>query len=255
MEDIYRRLDARVDKQRMKDKGAEDRKTYEEVFDKQTLLALYGLISAGLIETVDFQISTGKEGNVFKATGKGSDLLAVKIYRIATATFHAISEYIMGDLRFKGIARNRRKMIFAWAQKEHKNLLRLREHGVRVPAALGCSKNVLVMEYIGDESAPAPMLKDVVIEQPEEFLEDMIEMMRRAYVNAGLVHADMSEYNILVHDGTGVFIDVGQAVTSDHANASEYLKRDVTNLLRYFSRLGVKRDSTEVLARVRGEDG
>ncbi|MEW5937546.1 MAG: serine protein kinase RIO [Candidatus Thermoplasmatota archaeon] len=253
MDDAYRRLEIQRDKLRIKDKDEEERKTYDEVFDKQTLLALYDLMSSGLIETVDFPISTGKEGNVFRATGKSSRLLAVKIYRIATATFHAINKYIVGDPRFKGLERNRRKLIFAWAQKEYKNLLRLREHGVRVPAPQGYSKNVLVMEYIGDEHSPAPMLRDVVLERPEAFLEDMIEMMRRAYVGAGIVHADMSEYNILVHDGLGVIIDVGQAVTRDHVNAAEYLERDVANLLRYFSRLGVRRDRAEVLAHVRGE--
>jgi len=176
----------------------------------------------------------------------------VKIYRTSNATFNSIQRYILDDPRFRGLHGNRWKIIYAWAQKEYKNLSRMREHGVRCPEPIECRKNVLVMQYIGTKTQPAPMLKDRPPADPEKFLDDLLEQVRKMYVDAHLVHCDLSEYNVLVHRGKGVLIDVGQAATADHPNALEKMEKDLNVLLHYFRKLGVKRDLKTTMDYVRG---
>ncbi len=97
------------------------------------------------------------------------------------------------------------------------------------------------------------MLRETTVKDPEKFLDELLEQARKTYVLAQLVHCDLSEYNVLVHRGKGYLIDVGQAITSDHPNAHEYLRKDIGNLLHYFKKLGVERDAEECLRTVRGD--
>jgi RIO kinase 1 len=238
-EDIESILERKVEALRKKDKGVEDRKVIDEVFDKETLLAVYKLMKEGIVDTIEFSISTGKEGNVFLATTPEGGLIAVKIFRISTATFKRISRYIEGDPRFRGILGSHRKIIFAWTSKEFRNLKRLHTAGVRVPIPIRFHKNLLAMEYIGDEDSPSPMLREVVLEDPEKVYKTLVEYVKRAYQKAELVHGDLSEYNVLIRDGEPVVIDCGQALLTEHPNAIDFLRRDVENLNRYFRGLGV----------------
>ncbi len=130
---------------RVRVKGTDGRRTMDEVFDQQTLMIIYDLMTNEVFDILDFPISTGKEGNVFRANVAGGGFVAVKIYRTSNATFNTIQKYIIGDPRFRGLHGNRRKLIYAWAQKEFKNLARMREHKIRCPEPIVCRKNVLVM--------------------------------------------------------------------------------------------------------------
>src|SRR3990172_9773745 len=133
-------LEERVQILKRVEKDADQRKTYDEVFDQATLMAVYKLISDGTIATVDYPVSTGKEGNVFHATTRTGGA-ALKIYRVNTATFRSLAEYLRGDPRFKKIGRTFREMVTVWAQKEFKNLQRMREAaGPRPPPAGGGPK-------------------------------------------------------------------------------------------------------------------
>src|SRR5213079_2453665 len=105
-----RHLETQVDALRMKQKDSATRKTYDQVFDQAALLTIASLISDGVISTLDYPVSTGKE-----------------------ATFRNIALYIEGDPRFKRVKRATKPTIFAWAQKEYKNLVRMEDAGVRVP--------------------------------------------------------------------------------------------------------------------------
>ncbi|MFQ5885519.1 MAG: RIO1 family regulatory kinase/ATPase, partial [Thermoplasmata archaeon] len=154
-----RLLESRIDSFRMREKDADDRKVMDEVFDQETLMALYKMFNDKLMNTLEYAVSTGKEGNVFMATSDEGDC-AVKIYRISTATFKNISKYIVGDPRFKGIYGSHKKTVLAWAQKEFKNLLKAFEIGVRVPKPYAVENNVLVMEFIGEDGVSAPLLKE-----------------------------------------------------------------------------------------------
>jgi RIO kinase 1 len=124
--------------------------------------------------------------------------------------------------------------------------------GARVPKAIDQRKNILVMSYVGDETRPAPLLREVRLEDPAAGLEDLIESMR-AIQKAGLVHGDLSEYNVLVWDGHLWVIDCGQAVPLAHGHAEEWFLRDCANVARYFRRLGVDVTPKGLADRVRAE--
>jgi len=180
--------------------------------------------------------------------------VALKIYRTATSTFKRISQYIEGDPRFKGITGSRRKVIYAWASKEFRNLQRFHDAGVRVPSPIRFHKNLLIMEYIGTRRQPAPQLKDVVLDDPQKTYDTVVKYIDLGYKKAHLVHADLSEFNILVYRKRPVIIDCGQSMVTDHPNAKEFLKRDIYNINRYFQTLGVDiSPSEDVFQAVTGE--
>lgn len=216
------------------------RKTQDEVFDRSTLLTLWRLIHRNVIDTLDYPVSTGKEANVFHATDPKGQSVAVKIFRVSNATFYAYKEYIQGDPRFESIKGNRRELIHAWVKKEYKNLLRLQDAGIRVPAPIQAIDNVLCMAFVGEAGTPAPLLKDVMIEKPEEPYDEMMGWIATAWKKAQLVHGDMSAFNVLVDDNGITLIDVGQAVVTKHPMAREFLRRDVDNVTRFFRKLGVE---------------
>ncbi len=244
-----RALEARIDAWRMRLKDADDRKTYDEVFDRPTLMAVAKLINDGVLKTLDYPVSTGKEGNVFHGTGP-SGAVAVKIYRVSNATFKRLGKYIVGDPRFKGVKRNTRGMVKAWSQKEYRNLRKMAGAGARVPTPIDQRDHVLVMEYIGDESRPAPLLREVALDNPGAVFAEVQSTMA-AIRRAGLVHADLSEYNVLMWDGHPVVIDCGQSVPLEHPNADEWFRRDCGNIARFFRRLGVDADAARLEAELR----
>jgi RIO kinase 1 len=106
------------------------------------------------------------------------------------------------------------------------------------------------MEYIGTETGRAKRLSEVEVENPETAYEVVSEYMRRLYA-AGLIHGDLSEYNVVFHEGQLVVIDLGQAVTVHHPNADDFLERDCENVASYFRRLGVETTAGALEAAVR----
>jgi RIO kinase 1 len=227
------------------DRAVFNRKTFGEVFDKQTLLLLGKLISDGIITQVDFPIATGKEANIFRGTTPEKTFVAIKIFRTSTMTFKHIASYIEGDPRFSYGYKNRRGIIEEWAKKEFKNLVVLRSANVRVPAPIKCVHNVLLMDYIGDATKPAPMLKDVSLQHPQKVFDEIILFITRMYKKQ-LVHADLSAFNILWFRQKPYLIDVGQAVLLDHPSSSEFLKRDIHNILHYFKKYGIESNEQQL---------
>jgi len=167
--------------------------------------------------------------------------VAVKVYRINASNFKQMRGYLEGDPRFEGIRGDKKAVVLAWTRKEFSNLQRARDAGVRVPEPIAVQRNVLVMELIGQEGDAAPTLNDVDVDNPETAFEVVREYIRRLY-DAGLVHGDLSEYNLVVYDGELVVIDVGQAVTIHHNNHGEYLRRDCRNVANFFARQGADAD-------------
>jgi RIO kinase 1 len=236
-DEMYAHVERHVDALKT-NKTGDERETYAEVFDRQTLMVLYDYMTRGHIDMIHYPVSTGKEGNVFYATDEDGEGVAVKIFRTSTSTFKRVSKYIEGDPRFKGLTGNRRKLIYAWTNKEFRNLDRYCEAGIPVPEPIAFRKNVLLMEYIGDETGPAPQLKDVAMDDPTAMYDDVVSFIIDGYRDAHLVHGDLSEYNILVWDGEPIMIDCGQAMTADHFNAKEFLMRDIGNINRFFRNRG-----------------
>jgi RIO kinase 1 len=249
------RFEREVDKFRIREKEADDFKVREEVFDEYSLKALYRLASSGLIQALGGVISTGKEANVFHALGTDERELAIKIYRIKTSDFTTMQDYILGDYRFARVRRTKKDVVFAWTKKEFRNLARALKAHVRVPEPLKYRQNVLVMEFIGLDGVAFPLLKEAIhsLENIEEMYQTTIEFIKRLYADAGLVHADLSEYNILVDDQSRpVFIDMGQSVLTEHPRSQEFLRRDVSNVIKFFNEFGVAATEDAVLSEIIG---
>lgn len=247
--ELYDFLEKRIDglkKHERRKRDANQRKVYDEVFDHSTLLTIYNLVKDGVLDTVEFPISTGKEGNVFYALTPEGEPLALKIYRINTATFKHIAKYIDGDPRFR-VGKNRREMLFTWAQKEFRNLKIMEGLGFPSPRPIAHRKNIVAMEYIGNNDRPAPLIREVEVKDPQKDFEFLLDSVKTLLQDGKLVHGDLSEYNILYNEGKPVIIDVGQAVSVRHPSAGEFLERDVSNLVKFFIRLGVKADARDAL--------
>ena len=251
---IARRQDREFNEFRERVKNTEQFKLQESVFDDATLAAVYKLVQDGYVDAFGGPVSTGKEASVFEALGgeagerpePGSAAaaeeyareVAVKVYRINSSNFRQMREYLEGDPRFEGIANDKKAVVLAWTKKEFANLKRARTAGVRVPEPIAVQRNVLVMELVGHADDRARRLSEVDVENPETAYEVVREYMRRLY-RAGLVHGDLSEYNMIIHDGELVVIDLGQAVTVHHPNAGEFLDRDCENVAAFFTRQGI----------------
>lgn len=229
------------------------RKLLDEFFDHATLLTVSRLISRGLFDSVDFPVSTGKEGGVFRATA-GAELRAVKIYRIGNTVFRNLPPHAVEELRREASARNYGGMIFAWTRREHTILGRLTDAGVRVPRPFGHLRNVLVMELIGTADGVAPRVKDAPIDDPAAFYEDLVEEIGRMTRRAKLVHGDLSPYNTLYFEGKVVLIDVAQAVPTTHPAARGLIERDLANFAKFLDRLGYSVDPADFLAAVGGDE-
>ncbi len=233
---IARKQDRKFLQFRKRIKDADQFKVEASVFDDATLGALYKLVQDGYIEAFGGPISTGKEANIYSALGADGDV-AVKVYRINASDFRQMRDYLDGDPRFEGIGSDKKKVVVAWTKKEFANLKRALAAGVRVPTPIAVERNVLVMEFLGTEGDRARRLNEVTVENPETAYEVVREYMRRLY-SAGLIHGDLSEYNIVVHEGELCVLDLGQAVTVHHPNSHEFLERDCRNVAAFFSRQG-----------------
>jgi RIO kinase 1 len=218
-----------------------ERATLEEVFDQATFMVIYGFLNSGVLYEVHGVVNAGKESRVYLGKNKEGKELAVKIYLTASAEFRkGMLKYIEGDYRFKGVKRDTRSLIFAWAQKEFRNLEQASRAKVRVPKPVAVKNNVLVMEFIGKDGVSAPSLKEQLPSNPEKVYNKLLTYLERLYRKAELVHGDLSEYNIMMWKGKPVIFDVSQAVPTSHPMAKFFLRRDLGNVNRFFSRLGVK---------------
>ncbi|MDS0295917.1 serine/threonine-protein kinase Rio1 [Halogeometricum luteum] len=242
---IARKRDREFDDFRKRLKDADQFKVEQSVFDDATFAAIYKLVQDGHVEAFGGPISTGKEANVYEALGPDDTDVAIKIYRINASNFRHMRDYLEGDPRFEGIGNDKKRVVLAWTQKEFANLSRARRAGVRVPEPIAVERNVLVMELVGLVEDRARRLAEVNVENPETAYQVVREYMRRLY-SAGLVHGDLSEYNMIIHDGELVVIDLGQAVTVHHPNADEFLRRDCRNVAKFFSRQGTDTSSADL---------
>jgi RIO kinase 1 len=223
----------------------------EQVFDRESRFAITKLRKDGHFDSFEYPIAKGKEGNVFLATTAEGGKVAVKMYRIDTSNFVRMHEYLDGDPRFAGISKNRFETILAWTRKEYSNLKAFHEARVAVPRPIAFLRNIVVMEFFGEGNIAFSRLNEVGSDNPRKDFEFLLEQVKRIY-QAGFVHSDFSEYNILVTDDGLKILDCAQAVLLSHPRAEEFLRRDVENLVRYFWKQGVKdADAEKALAWVK----
>uniref|UniRef100_A0A8C9MEJ8 Serine/threonine-protein kinase RIO1 n=1 Tax=Serinus canaria TaxID=9135 RepID=A0A8C9MEJ8_SERCA len=226
---------------RVKDKS--DRATVEQVLDPRTRIILFKMLSRGIISEINGCISTGKEANVYHASTANGENRAIKIYKTSILMFKDRDKYVSGEFRFRhGYCKgNPRKMVKTWAEKEMRNLIRLNTAQIPCPEPIMLRSHVLVMGFIGKGDRPAPLLKNAQLSDSKvrELYLQIIQYMRRMYQDARLVHADLSEFNMLYHGGDVYIIDVSQSVEHDHPHALEFLRKDCANVNDFFQKHNV----------------
>jgi RIO kinase 1 len=224
-------------------KDSNERKVFEEVFDRATLWAIDRLLSKGQLDYLNGVVNAGKEARVYWGVAPDGSPRAVKIYLTASAEFKKRLRYVAGDRRFSNIPSTSRGIAELWVQKEFKNLQLAQQAGIRVPAPYAFNENVLVTEYIGVPPAPAPRFVDTEVEEAD--YRWTMEVVEKLYRKAQLVHADLSEYNIFKFGGECVLFDFGSAVLTTHPESRELLLRDVANMVRFFRRRGIFEEGAE----------
>ncbi|KAJ0988862.1 hypothetical protein J5N97_007218 [Dioscorea zingiberensis] len=220
-----------------------DRATVEQAIDPRTRMVLFKMLNRGVFNDINGCISTGKEANVYHATKVDGQELAIKVYKTSVLVFKDRDRYVQGDYRFRyGYCKhNPRKMVKTWAEKEMRNLLRVKAAGIRCPTPILLRLHVLVMEFIGKAGWAAPRLKDASLSEDKlrECYVEIITMMRTLYQKCKLVHGDLSEYNILYFEGHLYMIDVSQSVDLDHPCALDFLREDCVHVSDFFKKGGV----------------
>jgi len=204
------------------------------------------LIEDGLVDEVISQLMSGKEATVY-VVRCGAEIRCAKVYKEANKrSFKKAVEYQEGRkgrnsrrarAMEKGTRFGRNQREEAWQNAEMDALYRLADAGVRVPKPYGCIDGVLLMELVTDADGDvAPRLSDVSM-NAEQALADHATVMTQVtrMLCAGVVHGDLSEFNVLMDELGPVIIDLPQAVdASGNNNAQAMLKRDVGNMTAYY---------------------
>jgi len=209
---------------------------------------LQPLFDDGLVDEVLRQLMSGKEATVY-VVRCGSEIRCAKIYKEANKrSFKQAVQYQEGrksknSRRARAIEKGskfgRNQQEEAWQNAEVDALYRLADAGVRVPQPYGCFDGVLLMELITDDTGEvAPRLSEISI-SAEQALEDHAVVMKYVMqmLSVGLIHGDLSEFNVLVDEYGPVIIDLPQAVDASANNHAQWmLERDVNSMTDYYAR-------------------
>lgn len=225
-------------------------KITDRVLDDQTTKTLAQLLNAKEFKSLDYPVSQGKEAVVFRATKQDGSFVAVKVFKFETTAFRNMVPYIEGDPRFdvNAVKHSKRALVKVWARKEYANLTVCFKAKAKVPEPYQLKENIIVMQFIGVGGVPCALLNQVVVQDPEKVFKKLLDSMRKMN-SAGIVHGDLSPYNIILdqrllpsgeYDETPYIIDLAQGVSLKHPRAQMFLEKDVSNVIHFFSKLGVK---------------
>jgi RIO kinase 2 len=192
-------------------------------------LAINALVKAGVLEAFGKSLGVGKEADVYDALNPKAERIAVKFHRLGRISFRQ-------TMRKRGYSMEH----FGWlfqsrlaAEKEFQALKLVFSKKVAVPKPISQNRHVIAMGMI--EGAELAEWKE--IPKPNSVLREILSNIRKAYLKAGVIHADLSEYNVILKPNMHILIiDWPQYVTKDHPNAQQLLERDVKNILQYFER-------------------
>ncbi len=211
--------------------------THDEVAD--------AILDVGLATQVGQRLGSGKEADVYLCRERGN-LLAVKVYR-QYRTAHRGGRPVKLESMGQRASREFELLCYAW------------QGGARVPEPGKRVENMFSMQYLGAPDAPAPMLQHTLLESPESFVGATVGAIE-GLAEAGIIHSDLSPFNILVHDGAPWIIDLAAGIRVDRLGwppwmrlheALQSLERGLASLRRYFHRYSLEWDSGDVLNRVR----
>ena len=219
------------------DDGFKKNKVINEVLDKPTVLLLYDLIKSQIISYVNGVVKSGKESVLFWAVSPEESDLALKIYLTSTSNFKNRSKYLIGDPRFSRIKKGTKNLVYLWAKKEFQNISKCYDCGINVVKPIHISKNVLIMEFVGNNGKPENNLLESNITDHD--YRESLQIIDDLYNKANLVHGDFSEYNIFKTKKGLKLFDLGSAVDLEHPKATEFLKRDINNISNFFVKRGL----------------
>jgi RIO kinase 1 len=206
------------------------------------------MVQNGLVDEVVSRLMSGKEADVYVVRSKG-ELCCAKVYKdVRTRSFSQLAQYQEGrkgrnSRQARAMQKNskfgRKESEEAWKNSEVDALRTLADAGVRVPKVINYVDGILLMEFVADaDGAAAPRLNDLRLTQVKarEYHKELIANIV-LMLCAGIIHGDLSEYNVLVDNNGMVIIDLPQAVNaSGNNNARVMLERDVENITAYFGR-------------------
>jgi RIO kinase 2 len=192
-------------------------------------LAMNGLVKANVLEALGKSLGVGKEADVYSALTPKGEQVAVKFQRLGRISFRQTQ-------RKRGYAKEHAGWLFQSrlaAEKEIEALRLMHPRGIAVPEPISQNRHVIVMGMIeGKELAKLRKIRN-----PERVLKEILQNVRKAFLETGVIHADLSEYNVIIKpDRHILIIDWPQYVTKEHPNAEQLLTRDIKNILQYFSR-------------------
>jgi RIO kinase 2 len=210
-------------------------------------LAINTLVKAGVIDSFGQSLGVGKEADVYDTLSPDGKRIAVKFHRLGRISFRQTR-------RKRGYIREHSSWLFqshVSAEKEFQAMQLVYKNGVSVPEPISQNRHVIAMGMI--EGAELSKYKE--IQKPQKILKEILRNVRKAYLKAHVIHADLSEYNIILKpDGHILIIDWPQYVKADHANSEELLERDLKNILTFFNRkFNVKVAAEEACDYVKGK--
>ncbi|KFM19641.1 RIO-type serine-threonine-protein kinase Rio1 [Marine Group I thaumarchaeote SCGC AAA799-P11] len=249
---LSKKLESKLDKKLISkskrktlDDGFKKGKVVNEVLDKPTVMTLYKMITDHIIAYVNGAVSAGKESVLFWGVDEKDSNVALKIYLVSTSNFKKREPYILGDPRFSNVKKGTKNLVYLWAKKEYRNLTQCFEVGIPVPKPLYVTNNVLAMEFVGENGAPAKLLLDSEVDEND--YHQSIQIITDMYQKAKLVHGDFSEYNVFKTKNGLIVFDLGSAVDLRHPNTQEFLKRDINNITRFFKKRGISVEDPDEL--------
>lgn len=240
-----------VQRQSAKEGGRRGR--YQDVREITLQSVRDDALAANLATEVLWSLSAGKEATVY--TARWHDFpLALKAFR-----FHSTSHRKHGKLGFA------RDLMSQWAAREFWILDRLFRAGAKVPTPARQCDHMFTARFLGENLTPAPLLKDCVLEYPQRTFDSIIEQVFLLY-RTFVIHGDLSAFNVLMFQGEPWLIDFPQAIDfASRPSRRQVLKdgrsillRDLTNIVDYFQRLGIRADvetlCDECMSQIRPED-
>lgn len=244
-------------REKQKEKKEDLLKSYKNVFEEGVMNSIWYLITHKKFEGLESPVKLGKEANIFSALTKDDKRIAVKIYRVQTSDFFKMSSYLRMDKRFRKVE-SKKQVVLTWARREFSNLLKAYKANVAVPMPIALKENVLVMEFLGSKKPelprPFPLMKDAANdENAEEIYNQFIKEVKKLY-KAGLVHGDLSEFNVLVNPESlrPYIIDLSHATPVISNAAADLLERDIFNIVKFFNRKGLKLNVEDVKSYIKG---
>lgn len=221
---------------------------YVLTFSGYDALALRAFVTSGAVEAIGKSLGVGKESDVYEALDSRGKRCVIKFHRLGRMSFRQ-------TLRKRGYVADRSHISWLYqsrlsAEREYSALRALYSAGVSVPKPLAYNRHAIVMSVIEGTELKFAEMKD-----PESILREVLRNVRKTYCTVGLVHSDLSEYNILVKaNGQVLMIDWPQSVSVSHPNAQDNLRRDVSNVVKCFTKkAGLKPDEERVLEYVTGK--